>query len=246
MIRILFGLIIFVAFSCNPKVYREVVRTDKIDEDIILFNIGNISRAEIGELLIGIEKCEPLIVGIDILFLENKKSFDDSILTEALQKVSNDIIAYKFDSNEREERSIDRFRKFASEEGFINAEEKDGVLSHFTPVKEVGGKLHESFALKISKQWKPEVELNLTANKSIPLLFQRRLQQYYYFVREDLHDKEVCSLLKNKIILVGFLGPGDEDKHFTPIRSREEEIEGKPDTYGLVIIANEIRTILEN
>ena len=68
MIRILFGLIIFVAFSCNPKkVYREVVRTDKIDEDIILFNIGNISRAEIGELLIGIEKCEPLIVGIDIL-----------------------------------------------------------------------------------------------------------------------------------------------------------------------------------
>ena len=43
MIRILFGLIIFVAFSCNPKkVYREVVRTDKIDEDIILFNIGNI------------------------------------------------------------------------------------------------------------------------------------------------------------------------------------------------------------
>ena len=80
------------------------------------------------------------------------------------------------------------------------------MLSHFTPVKEVGGKLHESFALKISKQWKPEVELNLTANKSIPILFQRRLQQYYYFVREDLHDKEVCRLLKNKIILVGFLG----------------------------------------
>ena len=58
----------------------------------------------------------------------------------------------------------------------------------------------------------------------------------------DLLDTSVCELLKDKIVLVGLLGLGDEDNHFSPIRSNDKEI--KPDMYGIVIQANAIRTIL--
>ncbi|OSZ80427.1 hypothetical protein CAP36_04010 [Chitinophagaceae bacterium IBVUCB2] len=145
----------------------------------------------------------------------------------------------------KEERTIEGIRKFAKEEGHINVENRDGIISHFTPITKMDGKLYESFALKVIKLWKPEFKHNLTVSKSVPILYQRSLQQYYYFVTEDLLNKDVCELLKDKIVLVGFLGPGDEDKHFTPMRNNEKNIEGKPDTYGLVIQANAIRTILE-
>jgi CHASE2 domain-containing sensor protein len=244
--KILLASVISVFFACNQKkVFREVARTEKIDQDIILINIGNSTRTEIAALILDIEKCKPLIVGIDVLFLKNRQSLEDSILANAIEKVSNDILAYRFDSTGKEERSLEKFRKFVNNEGYVNLDLINGVSSHFTPLKEVGGKLYESFALRIIKQWKPDFKHNLGVNESIPILFQRSQQQYYYFVKEDLLDKNVCELLENKIVLVGFLGPGDEDKQFTPIRSNDKELEGNPDTYGLVIQANAIRTILE-
>lgn len=244
--KIFFALLIIVSSACNSKkVYREVVRTDKIDPDIILINIGNGNRSEIAALLLDIDKCSPLMVGIDAIFPRHRESLEDSILAFAIEKVSNDILAYRFNSTGNVDRSIDEFRKFASDEGYVDLDRREGVSSHFTPMKKVDGKLYESFALKTIKKWKPEFKYNLTVDKSIPILFQRSQQQYYYFVKEDLHDKNVCDLLKNKIVLIGYLGPGDEDKQYTPIRINDKDQEGKPDTYGLVIQANAIRTILE-
>lgn len=245
--KILSALFLIVTFACNSKnVYREVARTEKIDPDIILFNIANSNRAEIAALLLDIDKCSPLMVGVDITFPKHKEFLEDSILADALEKTNNDILAYRFNSAGKEVRSIDEFRKFASDEGYVNLDRREEVASHFIPVRNVDGNLHESFALKIIKRWKPELKYNLPAGKSIPILFLRSQQQYYYFIRKDLLDENVCELLKGKIVLVGFLGPGDEDKHYTPIGGDDKDQEGKPDTYGLVIQANAIRTILQH
>jgi CHASE2 domain-containing sensor protein len=246
MMKVLFALVVGVFFACNSKkVYREVSRTDKIDQDIVLINISNSDRSEIAALLLDIEKCKPLIVGIDVIFLKHKQLEEDSILSDALGIMNNDILAYEFDSQGNGKRSIDEFRKVAYGEGYVNLDERDEIASHFTPVKEVNGKLYESFALIITKHWRPKLKYDLTVNKSIPILFQRSQQQYYYFEKEDLMEKAVCELLKNKIVLVGYLGPEDEDKYYTPIRSNDKDQVGKSDTYGLVIQANAIRTILE-
>lgn len=245
--KILLASVISILIACNQKkVFREIARTDKIDQEIILVNIGNSSRSEIAALLLDIDKCSPLVIGVDVIFSKNKRFEEDSVLRTALEKVNNEILAYRFDSAGVEERSIDKFRKFTSDEGYVNLDRIEGIASHFTPIKEVDGKLYESFALRIIKKWKKEFKYNLAIDKSMPILFQRNQQQYYYFVKEDLLDKNVCELLNNKVVLVGFLGPGDEDKHYTPIRSIIKGQDSKPDMYGLVIQANAIRTILEH
>jgi CHASE2 domain-containing sensor protein len=53
--------------------------------------------------------------------------------------------------------------------------------------------------------------------------------------------------LKNKIFLVGYVGPDDEDMYKTPLRflNKDSKAQNQPDTYGLVIIANQIRTLLD-
>jgi hypothetical protein len=237
-------LILGIFFGCNSKrVYKELARTDTIDSEIVLINIANNNRSKIATLLMDIEKSDPLLIGINVLYINNKEDLEDSMLTKAFEEMSSDILAYEFGPTEKEVRTIDRFRKFARDEGFTNLDKIDEEASHFTTIKQIRGRLFESFALKIIKRWKPNFKYDLDINKSIPILFQRSLQQFYYFAKEDLKDKNVCDLLKKKVVLVGFLGPGEEDKYYTPMGKDSEAI---PDTYGLVTQANAIRTILQH
>jgi CHASE2 domain-containing sensor protein len=244
--KILLAALIGLLFSCSlKKSYPEVALTYEMDKDIVLINIGDGDRTEIASLLLDIEKCNPLVIGIDVIFEGHRQPKVDSVLAHAMENMSNDILAYRFESNGKEERSIESIRKFAMDEGYVNVDRKRGEASYFTPLKEVDGKLYQSFALQIVKKWKPAFNYNGIVNKSIPILFQRGLKQYQHFQKEDLKDKGLQEFLTNKIVLVGYLGPGDEDKHFTPMRYFTEDDDNKPDTYGLVIHANIIRTIID-
>ena len=49
--------------------------------------------------------------------------------------------------------------------------------------------------------------------------------------------------IEDKIVLIGFLGPGDDDKFFTPLRDKLAPIE--PDMYGVEYLANVTAQILE-
>lgn len=244
--KFLFALAIVACFSCNQKkVYKEVARTDKLDEDIVLIGVGDSTRTQIAALLLDIEKCSPAVVGIDIIFAQEKQSLEDSALCSAFENLKNDILAWVITSSGKRIRCIEKVRKFADAEGYLNFHIREGISSHFVPITNLDDSVYESFALKIFKKWRPDFKYDFAPDQSIPILFQRTLKQYYYFVQKDLLDSNVCNFLKNKIVLVGNLGPGNEDKHYTPIRSNDKDQEGKPDTYGLVIQANAIRTILE-
>ncbi|HLG40855.1 MAG TPA: hypothetical protein VI461_14345, partial [Chitinophagaceae bacterium] len=78
-----------------------------------------------------------------------------------------------------------------------------------------------------------------------PIKFTRTLEEFIHFNGLDLKTKNLCEYLRDKVVFLGYLGPSNEDKHFTPIRLVKKYADNQPDTYGLVMIANEIRTILE-
>jgi len=53
--------------------------------------------------------------------------------------------------------------------------------------------------------------------------------------------------IKDKIVLLGYLGPTDEDKKHTPMKMESLSItntEWEKDTYGVVILANIVRMVL--
>ena len=115
-----------------------------------------------------------------------------------------------------------------------------------TPLSKIENQIHESFAYKIVKYWKPDFKPDFEINDQIPINYQRPLENFLRLDGSFLLETSIDNFdLKNKIFLLGYIGPGKEDKYSTPLRFIGKEFEhNDPDTYGLVIIANQIRTIL--
>jgi hypothetical protein len=239
-----FFLITFQKFKAHEeKIDNKVYLTDQIDPDIVLINMGDGDRTSIGNLLLKIDSCKPTLIAVDAWFIKEKDSFQDSVLINALKKIQNDLLAYTTDSTGNLLKSHSKFRSLVSEEGLAISYE-DELSTNMVPLDNIGGTINENFALKIIKYWKPSFSHNFKKDELIPVKFTRSLDQFVHYEGSKL-EAENCKDLKNKIVLVGYLGPSNEDKHFTPMRRFGRFDADEPDTYGLVIIANEIRTILE-
>ena len=242
-ICIVFVLSIF-ANCKNPIPSVNLIRTP--DPDIVLINIENGNRAFIGNLLLKIDSLKPILIGIDIFFQGQKTQEEDSILINAFQKINNEILCYDL-SESNFKNSDSEFTQFSSDIGFLKYDRTFDLISNMTPLPKIGNKVHESFAYKIVKYWKPEFKSDITINQQIPINYQRPLENFLRIDGSFLIETDINNFdFKNKIILLGYIGPGQEDKYSTPLRFVGKELEhDDPDTYGLVIIANQISTILK-
>ena len=136
-----------------------------------------------------------------------------------------------------------QFNQFDSEIGFSAF--CDSTFSNIVPLPILGNSITESFPLKIIKQWKPNFEYDIKPKESIPIHYTRTLDQFVHFNMDEILENRIESAaLYNKVILVGWLGPDYEDKLYIPMHTVLKNKDLGPDTYGLVIIANAIRTIL--
>jgi CHASE2 domain-containing sensor protein len=217
------------------------------DPDIVLVNIEDGDREFISKILLKIDSLKPILTGIDIFFIGKKTPHEDSALVNSLQKVNNDILGYGLGNNNSFEHSESIFTQYVTDEGYVKYDRTLGLISNMTPLSKIENKVHESFAYKIVKHWKPDFKPGIKENEQIPINYQRTIDKYLKLDGSFLLGTKIDNFeLKDKVFLVGYIGPGREDKYSTPLRFVGKELEhDEPDTYGLVIIANQIRTILD-
>lgn len=241
--RLLLFLLLIALGQCRiPSV--ELVTT--IDPDIVLINIEDGDRAFIGKLIKTIDSCKPAVIAIDAIFLVEKDELQDSLLADALKIAQHDVLVYYVDENGKLRKNRERFAALAAASGFLHFEKDVGLVSNMTPLPKINGEVHQSFPLTIVNQWKPGFKHDIKTNKSIPIIYRRTLQQYTFFSGSGFNVSEYGEYLVNKVVLLGYLGPSDEDKNFTPLRLVKDYPEDKPDTYNLVIVANAVRTLIEH
>lgn len=246
---LLFSSIIISLTSCSGQT-THVSRIGP-ERDIVLINIQNGDRAFIAKILSKIDSIKPKVVGINVYFKSAKEAKEDSLLFNALNNLKGDILSYGTGGSGIEVHSIPLFTSAVDDEGFLKFEETTGLVSKMTPVKQIDGKTHESFALKIAKQWKSNLDNSYALNKSLPIEYSRTLNSFLVINGSDLIELPITEFdlenLKTKIFLVGYVGPTDEDMYRTPLRflAKDTIAQNQPDTYGLVIIANQIRTLLD-
>lgn len=243
--RIIFLFIFFTGLiSCKglqEKYYVEI--TNKVDPDIVLVNLGEADRSTIGKLLLSINRCHPSVIGIDAWFLNERDQLQDSALIIALDSIRNDVLAYYIDSTGNVVYSHTKFGSLA-DQGLTEVQIVDGLIATMCPIQEIDKNIHELFPLKVIKHWRPGFRSTLKTNEIIHIKFTRTLDQFFHFDHSAINEID-SEALRNKIVLIGYLGPTNEDKKFTPIRLVRKYNDNDPDTYGLVVIANQIRTILE-
>ncbi len=172
---------------------------------------------------------------------------------------------YRYDSLER---SLPQFRQFARE-AFANLDtdalEQDDYKTcrKFMPKVHIGQKQHLAFAAEVAALYAPEkTEALLERDRKLEIinyrgnlvdLFGRNSKEsrnlFFVLDAEDvLRENFVPELIKDKIVLFGFMGrdlfdTSWDDRFFTPLNVNYA---GKtnPDMYGVVVHANIVSMIL--
>lgn len=242
----IFFLLLFVFGLSTGCGDSPVHLSNSIEQDIVLVNIEEGDRSFIGNLILKLNSFKPAAIGLNAVFKGEKDRKQDSTLIDALARAQNVVIPYGYLGDGRFDNSHYTISSKAADRGLLYWEESGGEIKNMTPLKKIDDSIHESFALKILRHWQPGFKLNVDPNETIPIKYTNTLNKILHINGSDVLDSKVEDfVLQNKVLIVGYIGPHNEDRRYTPMRWAEKGFENEdPDTYGSVIIVNQIKTLL--
>lgn len=236
-------------------------KNEQADTNIVIVNIGQLSRPEIGTMLRRISANKPAVIGIDAFFRKEKGPEFDSTLANALQEAGNVVLVEELSNYNEENETFDTLLTSAAiftrhctgaYANVYNEENSDfRTVRKFVPTQTVQGNKAISFPVKICEMVNPKAVQKLynRDNEIERINYRGNLEKFYTIDVPDMFNTNVdISFIRNKIVLIGFfsldvVGNSYEDIFFTPLNKR---FAGKsfPDMYGIVVHANTISTIL--
>jgi CHASE2 domain-containing sensor protein len=241
-------------FDFNDITYAKLEkgRENPVDKRIVIVNIGHLDRAELGFLIEKVNSYEPKVIGLDIWFEGEKDAGKDSILRAVFQKTKN-LVAVSVAVPENQDFSIQKnyFDDVIAKRGYANLIGEDiGTIRYYSPFEKVNGKKYPQITTAIVKEYDSlAYEKMVRRKKEVETInYSRRLHQYQVIEPEDLMaDNVEGDLLRNKIVLLGYINPDPndiEDKKFTPMN---EKVAGKslPDMNGIIVQANILSMVLD-
>jgi CHASE2 domain-containing sensor protein len=245
----LFILFFFFASSCRGQAVNEDIVSH---EQIVLVNVGITDRAQIAKLLDQLTLLNPRVIAIDLQFSSEKDSDGDRKLIEALGKCKNLVMVSIIDDYSERKFAHERFipgclPKFTANAvtGFANLPIVDGhhqKLRKFSLWEYVDGVEEQSFAAQIATLYDRTTMANYEINhgKVNELHESQNLKKFKtYTLREVLTGKVLKNEIQDKIVMIGFLGPGEEDKFSSPFTQSDNL-----DIYGLEFHALVVDQIL--
>ncbi len=233
-------------FDYSDLVYSEMSRKDDIyttDTNIYIVNIGDLSRGELAQKINIIEKFEPRVIGIDAVFKEPKNGniqdiMEDMALKQALNAKPN-IVMGSFGIYDEEDPDkavgVIRTNEFFGDLPYGHCELQNEPLTcrefdkfiRFTDSITNDTVTINAFSAAIVSMYDNEMFLRFAKRN------KKQLESVNYrggsmpFIKidyEDVNDSCNLSMLKDKIVLMGYLGmykgaPMDTiDAFFTPLK----------------------------
>ncbi len=244
----------FKDFSYLDLYYAEKLNENQgvINQNIILVNIDRLNRKEIANLLNKLNAQEPRVIGLDVIFRGEKNPAWDSLLAHS-HRIDKLVTTYAI-SNAGVAKSLDKITGPNQTSGYSNFsfDPVTSVVRNFKGFRKDGDSIQISFGAAVSKfilgkDWNSDLETYLL--KERPINYKGNRENFLILEHEDIKNQDTIPILKDKIILLGYLGNYQnhefdiEDKHFTPMNYK---FVGKsaPDTFGIVVHANIINMII--
>ncbi|MBL7858547.1 MAG: CHASE2 domain-containing protein [Cyclobacteriaceae bacterium] len=239
-------LFINTTFCCNSQ---------NAERDIILINVDTLDRIGIANLVKVINKQEPKVIAIDLQFVHSTEYSKDWLLFNELSKCKSLVMSSLIGDYTGEEIEYKRFVEESQPQFLTNAKtgftntvtERDGfeTLRRFSTKELVDGQIEYHFAIRIVMEYDSTKAMNFV-RQSPKIVFvdykggQRKFKTL--LSTEVLNRKRSLGEIKGKIVMLGFLGPGNEDKFYTPLNKDSKE----PDMYGLEYLAHILAQVLES
>ncbi len=237
--------ILLLVFCCSLVVCKSQT---KCDNEIVLINIDTLSRDKIALVVSKLDSLSPRVLGLDVLFLHRTNYDVDLQLVTSLHRANNLVMARIIDNYPNQDisytykSSAPEFLPDRAKYGFINtilAKNETRTISSFSVLEMVNDDLEYQFSVMVAllvdssktqrfiRENKNIVNINFTDCKF-------KVHQSDQILRGQISEKDI----RNKIVLLGFLGPGNEDKFF--LYSKE----GRKEVYGVEYLACIIEQIL--
>ena len=234
-----------------------------MDSNIVLINNGHLNRAEFAAMLNIIDSYSPKVIAVDAFFRKEKGEHLDIPLQNACQSIDNIILASELyspnasGSYDSVKYSNPMFADYA-DPGYVNMfihPNDFRIVRLMTPTQKLRDSTVLSFAVTVAGVFNPKKAKEFLArgNELEVINFKRNIGKYKTYDFTDIFEihenSDDLDYLKDKIVLIGYLGPDlntkvTEDVFYTPLN---EHYVGKtePDMYGMVIHANSISMILD-
>ena len=268
----LFGLLVINIHVFDPfkrafldfeltDIYYSKIRNEKYstDTNIVVINIGKLSRDSIALILNKVDEQNPLVVGLDAFFTDRKDKASDSLLKSAFAKTKNLVLAGIINSDEEGRNNISGTNPWfgnypVTYANLTGNENNTTTVREFRPFAVDKDRLYSSFTAEIVKKADPKAweRLKSRDNEHEIINYKGGANSYICIDVKGIFDTVTdLSILKNKIVLMGYMGesftatPDLEDLHFTPMN---QKVSGRaiPDMWGVLIHANIISMILHN
>ncbi len=239
-----------------------------IDTNVILVNSGYLKRAQLALLMQILNKNQPKVIGIDAMFRRPKGDENDYPLAQSFSECKNLVLVSELIFNSKKNvfdtinKTMPFFMQYAKDayanmitgNDSIDGDDVDyRTVRVFMPTTKVRDTLKYFFPVKIASIFAPEkVKKFLKKNNELEgINYRRNIDKYRTLDFKDLiANEDSLGFIKDKIVLIGFLGPDlenlvTEDIFFSPL-NKNYVGKANPDMYGVVIHANIISMIINN
>jgi len=242
-------LLLGIMFCCAtkpqeiPTEHQDTLKgTETKIKEIVLVNAGESDRCQMGELVNRISKCNPKVVGINFLFIGDNVGCDSTLQASIID--SDKVVLIEGFENGNHVESSKKFTDAAFLAGLKGLiQDEDGITNQYFRLIDHRGKWELSFpfllALQLDKSRAAELSSKVSPQK-YPINFYHRVDEFKVLdYNTDFSSN--CNLLNEKIVIIGYLGPTQEDIFQTPVTEKSSD-----KTYGTVILANIILDILKD
>ena len=229
-------------------------REGEFSKNVVLVNIGDANRAEIGELIEYVGFGNPAAIGVDVYFKEPQSTHQDSILANAIKQTPNVVMGAGFDEDENilNQSFLQVQSEYVGVTNFVGTDARYSTIRYFKPKITVGNNSVNALAVELVKITSPS-SVNQFLERdyaSEAIRFTGNYDAFLHFEKDELLSGDIDpEIFENKVVIIGFMGDriGDqfdfEDRFYTPLNP---VLSGRsvPDMNGMVIHANIVEMIL--
>jgi|APTNR8051073442_1049403.scaffolds.fasta_scaffold16424_3 CHASE2 domain-containing sensor protein len=237
-------VICFLAFS--------LACSSQDSDKIVLIGVEEANRFTISTLLEKVCAVGPKVVGVNLFFFGETVQFHDAALMGSIYNCTNIVLASDLVEIPTLKGGgleiINSLHIFASDEttGFANFLDKNLMPQYFSTFEIVDATREYHFSVHVAMMFDSlkTSDFLLHNDKVLEIDYRQGKRKFTKLTLDEILLKDFNpNVLKDKIVLVGYLGPSDEDKFITPLKANIKS--SKPDMYGTEILANIILQILE-
>lgn len=231
--------------SCNAQ---------SVVDNIVLINVGKYDRGEIARELEVVEKLNPRVIALDIAFPKYIGDHDDKQLFLAFNKCKRivlpsqiNVLATRADGSEIITVSMTFSSGFYSphiQTGFVSAKVGEfQIPKQFIVYQNDDDYDYYHFSISTAMLFDSLRTSNFihTHERLVDVNYKNGNRDFKIFSASDvLNNKLTAKDIQGKIVMFGYLGPGDIDRFLTPRGGNPN----KPYMYGLEYLANIVAQVL--